>query len=97
MHSGKQLSAVGQREVLSFGTRSGTRQGVEAHVFRTESQRDLSAWSRNLVQGVNTAALLVKEVSCRKYIVHYHSGYHGYRFIVNLACTELLAVRGTVL
>ena len=53
-------------ELLTFGTRSGTRQGVEAHVFRVETQRDLSAWSRALVQGAQQAALLVKEVSCRK-------------------------------
>uniref|UniRef100_X1ZEJ4 PDZ domain-containing protein n=1 Tax=Capitella teleta TaxID=283909 RepID=X1ZEJ4_CAPTE len=64
MHSGKQVSTVGHREVLTFGTRSGTRQGVEAHVFRTETQRDLSVWSRSLVQGANTAALMIKEVNC---------------------------------
>lgn len=66
VHSGKHTSIVGGGEVLTFGTRSGTRQGIEAHVFRVETQRDLSSWSRSLVQGAHTAAVLVKEVSCRK-------------------------------
>ena len=52
--------------MLTFGTRSGTRQGVESHVFRVETQRDLSTWSRILVQTAHTSAVLVKEVSCGK-------------------------------
>ena len=70
VHSEKQTSNTGSNELLTFGTRSGTRQGVEAHVFRVESVRDLSAWSRALVHGAHNAAALVKEVSCRKY-THY--------------------------
>ena len=67
MHSGKSGSGLsGGNEVLTFGTRSGTRQGVEAHVFRVETQRDLAAWARALVQGAQQAAMLVKEVACRK-------------------------------
>ena len=62
-HSGKTLGA---HDSLLFQTRSGTRQGVEMHVFRVETQRDLSSWSRTLVQGAHTAAVLVKEVTCRK-------------------------------
>ena len=66
VHSGKHTSTVGGNDILTLGTRSGTRQGVEAHVLRVEMQRDLSTWSRVLVQGAHTAAALVKEVSCRK-------------------------------
>jgi len=68
VHSGKQpvLSSQEHAEILTFGTRSGTRQGVEAHVFRVETPRDLSTWTRVLVQGVNNAVLLVREVSTSK-------------------------------
>lgn len=84
VHSGKQPSTLPlSYEILTFGTRSGTRNGVEAHVFRVETQRDLSSWTRALVQGANSAVLLVKEVStaiqwqgqkCRL-TLHYESGF----------------------
>ncbi|NXL36728.1 SNTB2 protein, partial [Glaucidium brasilianum] len=48
---------------LTFATRTGSRQGVEMHVFRVETHRDLSSWTRVLVQGCHAAAELVKEVS----------------------------------
>lgn len=70
VHSGKQQSAVVEgMEVLLFGIRSGTRQGVESHVFRVETHRDVATWTRVLVQGAHAAAILVKEVSCRTYTV----------------------------
>jgi len=83
VHSGKQMSSLGGNEVLTFGTRSGTRQGVEAHVFRVETQRDLSSWSRALVQGTHQAAVLIKEVSCPttwqnqecRLTLHYDNGF----------------------
>ena len=52
-------------EVLLFGIRSGTRQGIESHIFRVETHRDVATWTRVLVQGAHAAASLVKEVSCR--------------------------------
>ena len=55
-------------DILTFGTRSGTRNGVETHIFRVETQRDLAHWSRALVQGSHGSAMLVKEVTCRKYL-----------------------------
>ena len=58
-------------EVLTYATRSGTRQGVEAHVFRVELQRDLSQWSRMVVQTTHAAALLIKEISCGQYCISY--------------------------
>ena len=33
VHSGRQMTALSGNEVLTFGLRSGTRQGVEAHTF----------------------------------------------------------------
>lgn len=64
VHSGKQqTSSTGANEILTFSLRSGTRQGVEEHLFRVESQRDLMSWTIALVQGVNAAVLLIKELS----------------------------------
>lgn len=64
MHSGRQYNPVTESDVLTFGTRSGTRQGIDTHIFRVETQRDLANWSRALVQGAHGAAVLVKEVTC---------------------------------
>ena len=66
VHSGRQMTALSGNEVLTFGLRSGTRTGVEAHTFRVETQRDLSTWSRAVVQAAHNAAVLIKEVSCSK-------------------------------
>lgn len=69
MHSGRQAAhSSNNGEVLTFGTRSGTRNGIETHIFRVETQRDLAHWSRALVQGSHGAAAIVKEVTCRKFI-----------------------------
>ncbi|XP_076449304.1 beta-1-syntrophin-like [Babylonia areolata] len=84
VHCGKQNSSqLGGGDVLSFGTRSGTRHGVETHIFRVETQRDLAYWSRALVQGSHGAVLLVKEVTCAakwkekkcRLLVHYENGF----------------------
>jgi hypothetical protein len=76
VHSGHQTTSAAGADVLSFGTRSGTRNGVEMHIFRVETQRDLAHWSRALVQGSHGAAALVKEVTCRKYNL-WSSHYYG--------------------
>lgn len=59
--SGRRSPALGSE--LTFATRTGSRQGVEMHVFRVETHRDLSAWTRVLVQGCHAAAELIKEVT----------------------------------
>lgn len=83
VHSGRQYNPTTETDVLTFGTRSGTRQGVDTHIFRVETQRDLANWSRTLVQGAHGAAVLVKEVTCMatwnrqetKLQVHYENGF----------------------
>ena len=65
VHSGRQNNRTSGADILTFGTRSGTRNGVETHIFRVETQRDLAYWSRALVQGAHGAASVVKEVSSR--------------------------------
>lgn len=48
---------------LSFATRTGTRQGIETHLFRAEISRDLSHWTRSIVQGCHNSAELITEVT----------------------------------
>ncbi|XP_075289462.1 beta-2-syntrophin isoform X2 [Opisthocomus hoazin] len=79
--SGRRSPALGSE--LTFATRTGSRQGVEMHVFRAETHRDLSSWTRVLVQGCHAAAELLKEVSvgCTlggqevQLCVHYEGGF----------------------
>lgn len=83
VHCGKQNSQLRGGDVLTFGTRSGTRNGVVTHIFRVETQRDLAFWSRALVQGSHGAVTLVKEVACAakwkdkkcRLLVHYENGF----------------------
>lgn len=63
MHSGSGRRSPALGSELTFATRTGSRQGVEMHVFRVETHRDLSAWTRVLVQGCHAAAELIKEVT----------------------------------
>ncbi|NXX99480.1 SNTB2 protein, partial [Centropus bengalensis] len=79
--SGRRSPALGSE--LTFATRTGSRQGVETHVFRVETHRDLSCWTRVLVQGCHAAAELVKEVTvgCTlggqgvQLCIHYEGGF----------------------
>ncbi|XP_064599104.1 beta-1-syntrophin-like [Liolophura sinensis] len=83
VHSGKSQSTTSGEAVLMFCTRTGTRQGIETHVFRVDIQRDLANWSRAVVQGANDAALIVKEVTCpvtwqgqeARLVLHYDTGF----------------------
>ncbi|XP_057257937.1 beta-2-syntrophin [Pezoporus wallicus] len=63
VHSGSGLRSPALGSELTFATRTGSRQGVEMHVFRVETHRDLSSWTRILVQGCHAAAELIKEVT----------------------------------
>ncbi|XP_039186792.1 beta-2-syntrophin [Crotalus tigris] len=81
VHSGCKSPCLGSD--LTFATRSGSRQGIEMHVFRVETHRDLSTWTRTLVQGCHAAAELVKEVSVGciwnrqdiRLTIHYENGF----------------------
>ncbi|KAK2181326.1 hypothetical protein NP493_403g02013 [Ridgeia piscesae] len=83
VHSGKNLQPVDGNEVLTFSTRSGTRQGVTGHQFRVETPRDLAQWTRVLVQGSHDAAGIIKEVNCPviwqtqqcQLTLHYENGF----------------------
>ena len=71
VHSGQGSNHI-QNEDLTFGTRTGTRKGVEAHMFRVETPRELANWSRSLVQGAHDAAALIKEINCGKTNRHFN-------------------------
>lgn len=63
VHSGPGKGSPQAGVDLSFATRTGTRQGIETHLFRAESSRDLSHWTRTIVQGCHNSAELVTEVT----------------------------------
>ncbi|OWF36249.1 Beta-1-syntrophin [Mizuhopecten yessoensis] len=83
VHSNNHATPQTGSEIMTFGTRTGTRNGVEIHVFRVETQRDLAYWSRAFVQGSHGAAALIKEVTCAvgwqgqecKLTLHYDQGF----------------------
>lgn len=63
VHSGPGKSSQLLDSDLSFGLRSGTKQGVETHVFRVDSAKELSTWTHMLVEGCHNAAEFIKEVT----------------------------------
>lgn len=66
VHCGKQLSLTSGMDVHIFSTRTGTKQGVESHTFRVETQRDQTTWSKALVNGAHQAAQIIQQVNCGK-------------------------------
>nr|XP_014347419.1 PREDICTED: alpha-1-syntrophin isoform X3 [Latimeria chalumnae] len=67
VHSGPSKGSPSCDADLSFALRTGTREGVETHLLHVETNRDLSAWTRLLVDGCHGAAELIQEVkiACR--------------------------------
>ncbi|XP_026068742.1 alpha-1-syntrophin [Carassius auratus] len=63
VHSGPGKSSSVHDSELTFGLRLGTDQGVETHLFRVDSAKDLSTWTHLLVEGCHSAAELVQEVT----------------------------------
>ncbi|XP_059757547.1 beta-1-syntrophin [Balaenoptera ricei] len=83
VHSGPGKGSPQAGVDLSFATRTGTRQGIETHLFRAEISRDLSHWTRSIVQGCHNSAELTTEVTtactyknqeCRL-TIHYENGF----------------------
>ncbi|XP_015351797.1 beta-2-syntrophin [Marmota marmota marmota] len=83
VHSGSGCRSPSLGSDLTFATRTGSRQGIEMHLFKVETHRDLSTWTRILVQGCHAAAELIKEISlgCTlngqevRFTVHYENGF----------------------
>ncbi|XP_047667346.1 beta-1-syntrophin isoform X2 [Tachysurus fulvidraco] len=83
VHSGPDRGSPQPGGELSFATRTGTRLGIETHVFRAETCKDLSMWTRHIVAGCHTAAEMIKEVttSCMykgqdcRLVIHYELGF----------------------
>ncbi|XP_071392486.1 LOW QUALITY PROTEIN: beta-1-syntrophin [Centroberyx affinis] len=83
VHSGPERGSPHSGTELSFATRTGTRLGIEAHLFRAETTKDLSLWTRHIVNGCHASAEMIKEVTtsclyrgqeCRL-VVHYEQGF----------------------
>ncbi|XP_068117495.1 beta-2-syntrophin [Hyperolius riggenbachi] len=83
VHSGPGHNSPSLEPHLTFATRTGCPQGIDIRVFRVENQRDLSAWTRALVQGCHAAAELTREVTINCILreeavclsIHYDSGF----------------------
>uniref|UniRef100_A0A915HEW1 Syntrophin n=1 Tax=Romanomermis culicivorax TaxID=13658 RepID=A0A915HEW1_ROMCU len=54
----------GLTDIISFTTRTGTKQGIESHVLRVETHRDLAIWVKTIVRTTYEACALIREVSC---------------------------------
>uniref|UniRef100_A0A9J8BE23 Syntrophin alpha 1 n=1 Tax=Cyprinus carpio carpio TaxID=630221 RepID=A0A9J8BE23_CYPCA len=63
VHSGPGRTSSVHDSELTFGLRLGTKQGVETHLFRVDTAKDLSSWTQLLVEGCHSAAELVQEVT----------------------------------
>ncbi|MBN3306112.1 beta-1-syntrophin [Amia ocellicauda] len=83
VHSGPDKGSPQPGLELSFATRTGTRQGIESHLFRAETSKELSLWTRHIVTGCHNSAELIKEVitscvyqnqECRL-TIHYEQGF----------------------
>ncbi|XP_016337688.1 beta-1-syntrophin-like [Sinocyclocheilus anshuiensis] len=83
VHSGPDKGSPQLGGELCFATRTGTRLGIEGHLFRAETCKDLSLWTRHIVTGCHAAAEMIKEVttSCMyqaqdcRLVIHYERGF----------------------
>ncbi|KAJ8013216.1 hypothetical protein DPEC_G00050970 [Dallia pectoralis] len=93
VYSGPDRGSPRPGSELSFATRTGTRLGIEAHLFRAETSRDLALWTRHIVTGCHSAAEMIKEVttSCMyqgrecRLVIHYE---HGFSVLAELQGEE---------
>ncbi|XP_070768316.1 beta-1-syntrophin isoform X1 [Enoplosus armatus] len=83
VHSGPDRGSPHSGTELFFATRTGTRLGIETHLFRAETTKDLSLWTRQIVNGCHTSAEMIREVTtsclyrgqeCRL-VIHYEQGF----------------------
>uniref|UniRef100_A0A672FN90 Syntrophin, basic 1 n=1 Tax=Salarias fasciatus TaxID=181472 RepID=A0A672FN90_SALFA len=83
VHSSPDRGSPHSGTELFFATRTGTRLGIETHLFRAETTKDLSLWTRQIVNGCHASAEMIKEVStsclyrgqeCRL-VIHYEQGF----------------------
>lgn len=63
VHSGPDRGSPHSGTELFFATRTGTRLGIETHLFRAETSKDLSVWTRHIVSGCHSSAEMIKEVT----------------------------------
>ncbi|KAM6909803.1 beta-1-syntrophin [Xenentodon cancila] len=83
VHSGPDRGSPRCGTELLFATRTGTRLGIETHLFRAETTKELSLWTRHIVNACHASAEMIKEVTtsclyhsqeCRL-VIHYEKGF----------------------
>ncbi|KAM7382646.1 hypothetical protein PAMP_002368 [Pampus punctatissimus] len=83
VHSGPDRGSPHSGTELFFATRTGTRLGIETYLFRAETTKDLSLWTRHIVNMCHASAEMIKEVTtsclyqgqeCRL-VIHYEQGF----------------------
>lgn len=95
VHSGPDRGSPHSGTELFFATRTGTRLGIEAHLFRVETTKDLSLWTRHIVNGCHASAEMIKEVttSKRSWKITYKSSdlvlYKMWKLDILVAWTEI--------
>uniref|UniRef100_UPI00398EAFFF LOW QUALITY PROTEIN: alpha-1-syntrophin n=1 Tax=Pristiophorus japonicus TaxID=55135 RepID=UPI00398EAFFF len=98
VHSGPAKGSLLADTDLSFVLRTGTRHGVETHLFSAEMHPELSTWTRLLVDGCHSAAELVQEVvtACAwngqdcKLAVHLDKGFTIYQEVPDGGRSKIL-------
>ncbi|XP_077576878.1 beta-1-syntrophin [Stigmatopora nigra] len=83
VHSGPDMGSPYSGTELFFATRTGTRLGIETYLFRAETSKDLSLWTRQIVNGCHASAEMIKEVSTSclylgqecQLVIHYEQGF----------------------
>uniref|UniRef100_A0A8C2X5G9 Syntrophin, basic 1 n=1 Tax=Cyclopterus lumpus TaxID=8103 RepID=A0A8C2X5G9_CYCLU len=97
VHSGPDRGSPHSGTELFFATRTGTRLGIETHLFRAETTKDLSLWTRHIVNGCHASAEMIKEVTtsclyqsqeCRL-VIHYEQGFSVPRVLLSYPYEKL--------
>uniref|UniRef100_A0A3P8V4E8 Syntrophin, basic 1 n=1 Tax=Cynoglossus semilaevis TaxID=244447 RepID=A0A3P8V4E8_CYNSE len=85
IHSSPDRGSPHSGTELFFATRTGTRLGIETHLFRAETTKDLSVWTRHIVNGCHASAEMIKEVSTSEspHVTHGQTDIHS--FILGLS------------
>lgn len=83
VHSGPDRGSPHSGTELFFATRTGTRLGIETHLFRAETTKDLSLWTRHIVNGCHASAEMIKEVTTSEcwHVTHEHLVTHTHKHV----------------
>ncbi|KAI6225947.1 hypothetical protein M3Y95_00750600 [Aphelenchoides besseyi] len=60
---------AGLSDVISFTLRTGTQDGIRAHLLRVETHRDLSSWVKSIIHCTYEACTETGQVTARKFAI----------------------------